>query len=121
MARDGQSQNELAAATFRDRPNTSRIVSGLERRGYVRREPDPADRRRVSVRITPRGRELVAATTPLAARTRDRLHEGLEAAELATLRRALRRIESNTLAALAEVDVLLGVEADEAPPADLMD
>lgn len=104
MARDGQYQSELAAATYRDRPNMSRILAGMEGRNLVSRRPDPEDRRKTRIYLTPRAREVVASTAPLAMRTRDRLYEGLKKKELKALRRALRTIEANTLAALQDVE-----------------
>ena len=64
LIRDGQYQNELADATFRDRPNLSRIVVGLEERGLVTRRGDEGDRRRVRVYLTRSGRDLVHDTAP---------------------------------------------------------
>jgi DNA-binding MarR family transcriptional regulator len=113
VARDGQYQSELAAATYRDRPNMSRILAGMVSRDLVFRRPDKEDRRKSRVYLTPEARQLVAATTPLAARTRDRLYEGLRKKELKALRSALRQIESNTLAVLAELEQ--GTES-ETPP-----
>jgi DNA-binding MarR family transcriptional regulator len=120
LARDGQYQNELADSTFRDRPNTSRIISGLEERGLVRRAPDREDRRRTRIHITQPGRELVAATAPVAARTRDWLYDGLKKKELKALRRALRRIEANTLEAIENLEDLRAGKkpAKKEPPAD---
>jgi DNA-binding MarR family transcriptional regulator len=109
IARDGQCQSELAAATYRDRPNMSRILAGMEGRGLVLRRPDTEDRRKTRIYLSSRGREVVASTAPLAMRTRDRLYEGLKKKELKALRRALRIIETNTLAALQDVE-------NEAPP-----
>ena len=44
----------------------TRMIDRLERAGYVRREPDPRDRRRVIVRPLPdRGREVVALFEPM--------------------------------------------------------
>jgi DNA-binding MarR family transcriptional regulator len=104
VARDGQYQSELAATTYRDRPNMSRILAGMEARDLVFRRPDQEDRRKTRVYLTPEARRLMAATAPLAARTRDRLYEGLKKKELKALRAALRQIESNTLAVLAELE-----------------
>lgn len=101
-ARDGQYQTQIADSTFRDRPNTSRILAGLEQRGFVSKERDPDDRRRVRIHLTERGQEFVRDMAPLAARTRDGLYQGLDDDELRMLRRVLRRIERNALALLKE-------------------
>lgn len=96
-ARDGQYQTQIADGTFRDRPNTSRILAGLESRGYIRRERDDEDMRRVRIYLTDEGTQFVQDIAPVAARTRDTLYEGLSEEELRVLRRALRRIERNAL------------------------
>ncbi|HTU64255.1 MAG TPA: MarR family transcriptional regulator, partial [Polyangiales bacterium] len=41
--RDGCSQTELSDATFRDQPTMSRIVTGMEQRGWLERRTDPED------------------------------------------------------------------------------
>lgn len=109
VARDGQYQSELASATYRDRPNMSRILAGMEQRELVFRRTDAEDRRKTRIYLTPKAREVVAATAPVALRTRDRLYEGLKKKELKALRRALRIVEANTLAVLNDLK-------DETPP-----
>jgi len=96
-ARDGQYQTQIADGTFRDRPNTSRILGGLEARGYIRREKDDEDMRRVRIYLTEEGTQFVQEMAPIAARTRDTLYDGLSSEELRVLRRVLRRIERNAL------------------------
>ncbi|MFQ5747363.1 MAG: MarR family winged helix-turn-helix transcriptional regulator [Gemmatimonadota bacterium] len=127
VVRDGQCQNELADSTFRDRPNISRILAGLERRRMVRREPDPADGRKVRVYLTPPGRAVLKAYAPVAARTRDRIYADLSREDLSVLRRILGTIERNALAALASLEASAegpadrgaqgGGEEPKAPPA----
>lgn len=102
-ARDGQYQSELAQSTLRDRPNVSRIVAGLERRGFVTRRKDRTDGRRQRVYLTPRSRKCASTVAPVAAHVRDAIYEGLSQADVAQLRRSLRRIEKNALAALREL------------------
>ena len=104
LIRDGQYQNELADATFRDRPNLSRIVVGLEDRGLVTRRGDEGDRRRVRVYLTRSGRDLVHDTAPLAIRTRDQLYEGIKDKDLKSFRKVLRKIEANALATMDALD-----------------
>jgi DNA-binding MarR family transcriptional regulator len=58
--RDGCSMNELAAMTHTHQSSVSVVVSRLEERGLVARAPSPEDRRRVAIRLTPRGRKLLA-------------------------------------------------------------
>jgi DNA-binding MarR family transcriptional regulator len=52
---------ELAAAERIQPPSMTRIVSGLEERGLVNREPHATDRRLVIVQLTDDGSELLAA------------------------------------------------------------
>jgi len=69
---------------------TSR-VDRLERRGLVRRLPDPDDRRGVIVELTEQGREVVdAAVAALTVSDRD-LMERLDPAEAEQLERLLRK------------------------------
>ena len=69
---------------------TSR-VDRLERRGLVRRLPDPDDRRGVIVELTEQGRDVVdAAVAALTVSDRD-LMERLEPAEIEQLERLLRK------------------------------
>jgi DNA-binding MarR family transcriptional regulator len=50
----------LAEATGVDAPYATLIVDSLEERGLVERQPDPADRRRKLVTLTPAGQDAVA-------------------------------------------------------------
>ncbi|MGW8282094.1 MAG: MarR family winged helix-turn-helix transcriptional regulator [Gemmatimonadota bacterium] len=103
LARDGQSQTEIGEALFRDRPNTSRILSGLEQRGFILRESDPVDRRRTCVKITPIGRAFVSERAPLAMQVRDRLYAGIDEDRLKALRATIREIEANAVSLLQEM------------------
>jgi DNA-binding MarR family transcriptional regulator len=50
--------NELAAELFLDKSTASRVVSTLERKGYVTREAHREDRRAIVLEVTPSGRRL---------------------------------------------------------------
>jgi DNA-binding MarR family transcriptional regulator len=52
---------ELAATEKMQPPSMTRIVNGLEQRGYVARRPDPRDGRQCLVTLTPSGRDVVLA------------------------------------------------------------
>jgi len=62
LGRAGElSVNELAELLNLDKSTASRSIDNLANNGLVLREPDPNDRRYVSVRLSERGRELFAA------------------------------------------------------------
>jgi DNA-binding MarR family transcriptional regulator len=91
----GQSLRELAGRRHMDSPTASRIMDVLARRGLVRMEHDPEDRRRCSIRLTARGVGLAREVYPLALRTREAVEAGFSEAEKRTLRTMLQRIVAN--------------------------
>lgn len=86
------SPGQLLAQTMVSSGTMTNRVDRLEQRGLVQRLPDPADRRGVRVRLTPRGKERVdAALADLLARERELL-AGLSARDQQTLSALLRRL-----------------------------
>lgn len=55
---DGVNQRMLGDRIGKDRPNTTRILEKLERKGFVRRDKDKRDRRVHHVFLTESGRAL---------------------------------------------------------------
>jgi DNA-binding MarR family transcriptional regulator len=55
---------EITAQMHISTATMTSILDTLERRGYVRRQPDPADRRRVLVDITPDAQALLGQVLP---------------------------------------------------------
>ena len=51
--------NELARLMMIKPPSLVAVVDALERAGYLQRKPDPSDRRRTPLHITPRGEALL--------------------------------------------------------------
>ena len=81
----------LAEATGVDAPYATLIVDSLEERGLVERQPDPADRRRKLVSLTPAGRDAVARVLRIQLEPPPGFGS-LSAAELDTLEKLLWRI-----------------------------
>lgn len=52
---------ELASAARTTQPGMTRLIGVLEREGFVRRSPDPADSRAIVVDITPQGADAIRA------------------------------------------------------------
>lgn len=90
-----QAQSELADRDLHDHPNITRLIDALEQRALVQRAPDPTDRRRSLVSLTPAGQELIGNLLPQVVAERARIFRGLAPAELATLAALLRKIEHN--------------------------
>jgi DNA-binding MarR family transcriptional regulator len=95
--RAGQSQTDLGDEIFADRPNITRMVAGLERRGLVVRRADPDDARRVLVSLTARGQEVHDRIAMSVGPERDRLFRGITADEIVSVFSVLERIEGNVL------------------------
>lgn len=88
----GVEQNALAGLVAIDRSTVGNVVSRLEGRALLMREPDPADRRLKRVRLTPVGRRLIDEVRPAVERTQDRLLAPLDADERRTFVACLARI-----------------------------
>ena len=81
----------LAEAIGVDAPYATLIVDSLEERGLVARQPDPADRRRKLVSLTPSGCEAIERLQRIE-REPPPGFARLTAAELDTLEDLLRRV-----------------------------
>lgn len=93
--RDGISVSELSEASLIDRTLLSRILSDLEERGFVRKRPDPKDKRYIGIYLAPAGAKVFAEILPIARRRIERALEGLSEAELAQLKKTLAVIIRN--------------------------
>lgn len=63
--KDNIIQTDLAKWASTDRPNLTRILAKLEKRGFVRRERKPNDLRSYTIMLTKKGREAQAPLTAL--------------------------------------------------------
>jgi DNA-binding MarR family transcriptional regulator len=91
----GPSLRELAERRLMDSPTASRMVDVLVRRGLVRLEGCPQDRRRRSILLTVRGAALARELHPLALQVRAAIEEGFSEAEAEALRGMLLRVIAN--------------------------
>lgn len=76
-----QSQNELGRLTAMDPATIQGVIRRLAARRLIERSGDPGDRRRTTLRLTPRGRALVARTIPLGVKVSARTLDPLAAAD----------------------------------------
>lgn len=84
--------NEVAEAVGRGAPAVSRSVDALVREGLIERSADPGNRRRLAMRLTGAGRELLAAPSSEGDALADRF-ERLAPSELRAIERAVEILE----------------------------
>lgn len=92
---DGPSLRALSSRLRIDEPTASRVVAVLVRRGLVRVEIDPTDRRLTRLRPTPKALSLKARVLQVAQEIRAAVVAGFTKAEEAALREALVRVVAN--------------------------
>lgn len=85
-------QRELGQKVLRTGGSVTAMVSGLERRGWVRRTRSRDDRRVVLVRLTPSGRRLIRRVFPRHAHNVADAFAGLSAAEQDELARLCKKL-----------------------------
>jgi DNA-binding MarR family transcriptional regulator len=94
--RGPQVQAHLSAPLRIDKATMVGLVNDLEQLGYVRRAPNPRDRRAVLVQITDPGLTLVAEINDLAAQIEAQVYAALSPAERQTLHELLVRVAEHT-------------------------
>ncbi len=95
ILRDGGplAPSELGARLIVTRATVTGVVDSLERRGFVRRAPNPSDRRSVLVEITPEGLDVVGQVRTLIHRHERDWMGVLSEAELRAYIELLHRIQ----------------------------
>ena len=89
---DGLSQRELSQRVGMMEPTTASALNTMERKGFVRRLRNRADRRIVNVFLTERGRGLRGQLLPLAAEVNRVALRDVTGEDLARLRAILRKL-----------------------------
>ena len=83
---------EIARNICHDAGSLTRILDQLERRGLIARQRSEADRRVVTLTLTPRGADLVESLMPRVVEFWNELLGGFSHAEIKTLIRLLTRL-----------------------------
>jgi len=92
LEHEGGSLGELAEQARLDEPTASRVVFALVRRGLVRSEVDPGDRRRSRLLMTPEGRKLGRRLLPVSREIRAAVEGALTSAERDAVASGLQRV-----------------------------
>ena len=91
----GLSQQEVGAATAKDKPTVTRIIDKLESKKLLRRKAMKDDRRKFGVYPTTAGQRKVKALLPDVEAFRMAHFEGLTDADIRALLRIMDKINSN--------------------------
>ena len=93
--KDGISQKELSETSIKDQTTITRILDKLERKGLVKRQTSPDDRRSFLIFLTDTGRSLEDKLVPIAYETLDEALQGLSEEEIKQLKILLNKIFMN--------------------------
>lgn len=93
--REGISPKELAELTSKDQPTIVRILSKLEKKGFIIRHVNPEDSRSYLIFLTRDGIELKGKLFPLAFEALDKAIKDLDKEEIEQVKVVLNKIFQN--------------------------
>jgi len=105
--RGEQRQVDLSRLTFAEPSTISRMISALKRKNLVSRTPSETSNREVTVRLTTRGRTVVANFIPIALEHESIMTQGLNDRDVLVLRRCLTQIHLNMQARIGNGRIAL--------------
>lgn len=91
---DGQSQNDLAFITHRDKTSMTRLVNTMESKGLVARKSDENDRRVNRIFLTDYGKEVIEKVTPIMYDLIPAVQESLTEEEIENLINTLKKVKA---------------------------
>jgi DNA-binding MarR family transcriptional regulator len=92
---DGQSQQQLCDATFRDKPGITRLVDNLEKLKLVKRVPSKNDRRINLIYLTKEAMHLQDKTMELANQTLNEALNGVTSGQIEIAKEVLHKVYDN--------------------------
>ena len=92
---EGLNQKEVAARADKDQPTTTRILDLLEKKGLIRREISPNDRRAFLLRMTEAGQELLASTSEIEKECGRLITEGIDPKKMEIFWDIISRMNAN--------------------------
>ncbi len=92
---DGQSQQQLCDATFRDKPSITRLVDNLEKSKLVKRVASKNDRRSNLIFLTKEAKNLEQTTMDVANRTLNEALQGVTNGQIEIAKEVLQMVYDN--------------------------
>ena len=91
----GIPQREIAASVFKDQASVTRIIDTLVQKGFLQRKVNPEDRRRFKLELSKIGELALSELDPVIQQNRNAALQGLQVAEVNSMRDQLERIIHN--------------------------
>ncbi len=92
---DDASQSDIVKSNFRNRATTSRVIGGLERKGWITKLRFEGDMKRYKLELTKKGRAIIDIVEPYANNLRNQAINGLNVLEFETFLKVLDKIGEN--------------------------
>ncbi len=92
---ENASQRDIVNENFRNRATTSRVIGGLERKGWISKTRFKGDQKRFKLELTPKGKEILDITLPSALQLRKLAIKDVDTSEFETFLRVLDKIGEN--------------------------
>jgi DNA-binding MarR family transcriptional regulator len=92
---DGQTQQQLCDATFRDKPSITRLVDNLEKSKLAKRVASKNDRRSNLIFLTKEAKNLEQKTMDVANRTLNEALEGVTNGQIEIAKEVLQKVYDN--------------------------
>ena len=93
--REEISPKELAELTSKDQPTTVRILTKLEKKGFITRRVNPNDNRAFLISLTSEGRELKDKLIPLAFEVLEKALKDIDKKQVEEVMAVLNKIYKN--------------------------
>ncbi|MEM8510546.1 MAG: MarR family transcriptional regulator [Bacteroidota bacterium] len=92
---DTASQRDIVQSNFRNRATISRVIGGLERKGWIKKGRFDGDQKRFKLELTSKGQDIIATVLPHAITLRKQTIKGLDILEFDTFLKVLDQIGVN--------------------------
>lgn len=93
--RDGRTQQELSEQLEKDKTNITRMLSSLEKKGFIKRVIETCDRRSTRIFLTEEGKVLECDVIPVTEEFHHIVTSGVTEEEIALIRRILSKMREN--------------------------
>jgi len=92
---NGQSQQDLAGTTCKDKTSMTRLIDNMEKHNLVVRIPSKTDRRQKLIYLTKKGRDLQEKLVKIVHKTLKDAQKGVSARDITRCKNVLARVYEN--------------------------